>query len=161
MARGTAQGAKPQGCARLLLRAPVWLYRFGLGWLLGRRFLMVEHRGRRTGKPRYAVLEVVRHDHLADSYVVASGWGRKADWYRNVRLTPEVRVTVGVRRFDARALPLPIAEATRELCEYARAHPAAFRALAGVLLGRGDVTCEQVAKLVPVLVLTRRAPPGP
>lgn len=29
----------PRGFQRLLWRAPIWLYRLGLGWLLGHRFL--------------------------------------------------------------------------------------------------------------------------
>ena len=158
MVKGTLSNPRPRGLVRLLLRAPVWLYRLGLGWLLGGRFLMIEHRGRISGEPRYVGVEVVRRDRRADSYVVASGWGRKADWYRNVRVTPEVGVTAGARRRDARAVPLPQAEATRELCTYARAHPAAFATLTRLMLGPREVPCEQVAELVPVLVLVKQQP---
>ncbi|WP_190820398.1 PNPOx family protein [Saccharopolyspora pogona] len=44
---------------RWLARAPIPLYRRGLGWLLGIRIMMLEHRGRRSGQLRYAVLEVL------------------------------------------------------------------------------------------------------
>ncbi len=156
MAKGTIRGSRPRGCMRRLLRLPVWLFRLRLGWLLGRRFLMIEHKGRTSGLRRYVVVEVVRHDRRANSYVVASGWGHKADWYRNIRVTPEVRVTVGVRRFDARAVPLSLAESRRELCAYALAHPVAFAALTRVMLGERDVACEHVAELLPVVVLAKR-----
>ena len=44
---------------RWLVRAPINLYRVGLGFLFGTRLLMLEHVGRRTGARRYVVLEVV------------------------------------------------------------------------------------------------------
>jgi deazaflavin-dependent oxidoreductase (nitroreductase family) len=157
MAKEIQPRSRPRGLARLLLRAPVWLYRLGLGWLLGRRFLMIEHKGRVSGKPRYVVVEVVRHDRRADTYVIASGWGRQADWYRNVRVTPEVRVTAGARRMNARAVVLPQAEATRELCGYAQAHPAAFAALTRFMTGVRNVACEDLVEFVPVVVLVKRS----
>lgn len=157
MAKRMARASKPRGCARLLLRAPVWLYRLRLGWVLGRRFLLIQHTGRRSGKPRFAVVEVVRYDRRADAYVVASGWGRGADWYRNVSVTPEVRLTVGARRFDARAVLLPAAEAAREVCGYARAHPVAFAALARLLFGTSKIGCERVAEQAPLVVFVKPA----
>lgn len=47
---------------RRLVRSPIWLYRHGLGWLLGPRVLMLEHVGRKTGEPRYVCLEVVQRE---------------------------------------------------------------------------------------------------
>src|SRR5690606_12262413 len=44
---------------RSLVRAPIALYKAGLGWLLGSRILMLEHRGRSSGLRRYVCLEVV------------------------------------------------------------------------------------------------------
>lgn len=80
-------------------RLPIWLYRFRLGWLLGQRFLMIEHIGRKSGLPKKTVLEVLRHDKPSDTYYILSGWGKKADWFQNVSKTPEVTVHVGFRRF--------------------------------------------------------------
>ena len=70
----------PHGLMRWLLRAPVWLYRLGLGGLLGDRFLLLTHIGRKSGQLRQNVLEVVEHDEATGAYVIASGWGDKADW---------------------------------------------------------------------------------
>ena len=42
-----------------LFRAPVYLYRWHLGWMLGHRLLLLTHIGRRTGLRRQTVLEVV------------------------------------------------------------------------------------------------------
>ncbi len=39
------------------MRAPIGPYRIGLGGLLGRRFLLLEHVGRRSGLPRHTVID--------------------------------------------------------------------------------------------------------
>ena len=70
--------------SRRLMRAPAWIYRARAGVLFGSRILMLEHVGRKSGVPRYAVLEVVDHP-TPDTYVVASGFGRKAQWFRNIQ----------------------------------------------------------------------------
>lgn len=70
----------PKGLSRLLARLPIHLYRLGLGWLFGRRLMLVNHVGRVTGQRRQVVLEVVEHDADDGSYVVASGWGSDAAW---------------------------------------------------------------------------------
>ena len=41
----------PTGLARLLWRAPIWMYRLHLGRLMGGRFLLLHHTGRVSGKP--------------------------------------------------------------------------------------------------------------
>ena len=67
----------PSGLTRVMLRIPIYLFRLGLGRLFGQRLLLLNHTGRITGKSRHTVLEVVDHDSADDSYVVASGGGRK------------------------------------------------------------------------------------
>jgi F420H(2)-dependent quinone reductase len=69
---------------RWVVRAPVWLYRARLGFVFGSRLLMLEHTGRETGIRRYVVLEAVDHPH-AGTYIVAAGFGDRAQWLRNVR----------------------------------------------------------------------------
>ncbi|MFL7870015.1 MAG: nitroreductase family deazaflavin-dependent oxidoreductase, partial [Anaerolineales bacterium] len=71
----------PSKALRFGLRLPIWLYRLRLGWLLGDRFLMLTHTGRKSGLPRHVVIEVVQHDKETDTYYVVSGWGEKSDWY--------------------------------------------------------------------------------
>ena len=87
----------PTGVRRQLWRLPIWLYRLHLGWLTGGRMMLLRHVGRVTGRERTAVIEVVQHD--ADGYIAASGFGRQADWYRNIQAEP--RVTAG-RKHDAK-----------------------------------------------------------
>lgn len=150
----------PQGLLRLMLRLPIWLYRLRLGWLLDNRFLLLTHVGRKTGLPHQTVVEVVSYDSTDDSYVIASGWGEKSDWFRNIQKTPEVRVQVGRRSFQAHATRLSVAEAEEELLDYARKHPAAFRELAkfmvGDHLGATKEDCNRLAQSIPLVALQRQ-----
>src|SRR5579884_3474468 len=82
--------------SRRLMRAPIWIYKADAGAVFGSRLLMLEHIGRRSGARRYVVLEVVDHP-TPDTYVVASGFGTKAQWFRNIQADPRVRVYAGSR----------------------------------------------------------------
>ena len=123
----------PRGLRAIPWRLPIWLYRLRLGWLLGNHFLLLTHIGRVSGLPRQAVLEVIRYDPEHDTYYVASGFGEKSNWFRNIIKTPEVTIQVGRRRIEAIAERLPVEEAERELVDYARRRPRAFRALTRLL----------------------------
>ncbi|HXT93395.1 MAG TPA: nitroreductase family deazaflavin-dependent oxidoreductase [Trebonia sp.] len=114
---------------RWVVRAPVWLFRARLGFVFGSRMLMLEHKGRKTGVRRYVVLEAVDHP-SPRTYVVASGFGDRAQWLRNVRADPAVRVYTGSRRAaPATARPLTPQETTAALTSYASRHPRAWAAL--------------------------------
>ena len=52
--------------------------------VLGRRFLLLVHTGRKTGKERRNVLEVMGSDPVAEKFFVMTGWGENSDWWRNV-----------------------------------------------------------------------------
>jgi deazaflavin-dependent oxidoreductase (nitroreductase family) len=78
--------------------APRIAYRLGLGWLLGHRVVLLEHRGRTTGRPINTALEVARWDPAARHVLVVAGSGPATDWYRNVLAHPVVRVTIGWER---------------------------------------------------------------
>ena len=119
--------------SRRLMRAPTWIYMARAGALFGSRILMLEHIGRKSGAPRYAVLEVVDHPGPG-VYVVASGFGRKAQWFRNIQANPRVRVHAGShapRRATARVLDQQ--EADRTLAGYRGRHPRAWERFRPVL----------------------------
>lgn len=114
---------------RRFVRAPIHLYRAGLGFLLGQRMLMLEHRGRKSGARRYVVLEVVERP-SSNSYVVASGFGTQAQWYRNVLADPRVGVSVGFTlSTPARAVQLTDEEVASTLQRYQRDRPRTWAAL--------------------------------
>lgn len=147
---------RPRGITRLAFRAPVWLYRLGLGWLLGGRFLELTHTGRKSGKRRHTVLEVVRYDPATGVYIIAAGFGERSDWYRNILNDPHVEVRSGRRHVAATAVPLTPHEAGAVLVEYARAHRRAFRALVRFMGYRVDGTeadTHALGEYVPLLAL--------
>lgn len=118
---------------RWLVRAPVWLYRARLGLLFGTRLLMLEHVGRKTGARRYVVLEVIDRPRRG-TYVVISGFGDRAQWYRNVLANPHVRVYARSHRpAPATARLLPSEQASAALAAYSASHPRAWATLKPVL----------------------------
>jgi deazaflavin-dependent oxidoreductase (nitroreductase family) len=160
MAQGTSKISGPRGLMRLAFRLPIWLYRLGLGWLLGDRLLLLTHIGRKSGQPRQAVIEVVRHDPTSDTYIIASGFGAQVDWFRNIEKNPNVLVQCGAHRREAAAEQLPLAAAADELCGYAQRHPGTFRAITKRLLGQeldgSAESCQRLAADVPVVALRPR-----
>lgn len=109
--------------SRWLVRAPIWLYRARAGAVFGSRLLMLEHIGRKSGVRRYVVLEVVDHP-APDIYVVASGFGANAQWFRNIQANPRVRVYAGSHApAPATARVLNAQEANRVLAAYRSRHP--------------------------------------
>lgn len=146
----------------MAFRAPIALYRAHLGFLLGHRFLMLEHVGRRSGIRRSTVLEVVTE--TDEAVYVAAGWGSKADWLRNVRADPNVVVHLGSRRFASRASIVDMDEAGAVLAAYADRHPKAMGKLAAFMLDDpGTTTREQVERLattIPIVELPTSRPAG-
>lgn len=89
---------------RWFVRAPIGVFRARLGFLFGGRILLLEHRGRKSGKARYVVLETVARP-ASDTVVVASGFGRSAQWFQNLTADPHCRVSIGraIERLPPRA----------------------------------------------------------
>ncbi|WP_030380566.1 MULTISPECIES: nitroreductase family deazaflavin-dependent oxidoreductase [unclassified Streptomyces] len=123
----------PTGWRRVAFRLPIRLYRAGLGPLLGKRFLLLHHTGRKSGLARQVVLEVVSYDKERDTWTVASGFGPTSDWYQNVRLRPDVALQFGRRRVAVTAHFLSAAEGGDVMVDYARRHPRAARRLAQLM----------------------------
>jgi len=135
------------------MRAPIWIFKARAGALLGSRFLMLEHTGRTSGAKRYAVLAVIDHP-AAGVYVVASGFGRKAQWFRNVQADPRVRVYAGShppRRATARVLDQQ--QADRALSDYRSRHPRAWAQLRPVLEATLGVPITETGTPLPLVEL--------
>ena len=115
------------------LRLPILLFRAGVGPLFGRRLLLLHHVGRLTDLDRRVVLEVVAHDPVNESWIVASGFGARADWYQNLRHQPKTVIQIGNRPHAVTALFLSpddgadimagISSGPTASWPYARRHP--------------------------------------
>jgi deazaflavin-dependent oxidoreductase (nitroreductase family) len=142
---------------RLLFRAPVGLYRAKLGFLLGKRFLMLEHVGRKSGETRRTVLEVVFD--TDEATYVAAAWGSKAHWLQNIEANPDVTFHVGAKRYETTAAIVDNSEARDVMAAYAAAHPKALGRLASFMLDDPEDTPEeqaaQVADSIPIVRLPK------
>ena len=125
----------PRGLARMFYRFPIILYRLGLGGLMGKRMLLLEHVGRKSGKRRRAVLEVIRHDPTVGVYYVVSGFGKRSDWLRNIEANPDVRISVEGKSIPAIAALLNRERSAAEILDYAERNPRLIKTLARSLLG--------------------------
>lgn len=147
----------PAGLRRLAYRLPIALYRVRLGWILGSRFLLLEHRGRRSGVLRQTVLEVVRADRDRGQWHVVSAWGDRAQWLRNLREAPRVRIETAGQTFLADAQETPLEEAEEVICAYGLLHPRAVRSVArlvGWKIEATDADLRALASVVRVVRLT-------
>lgn len=149
----------PKGLARLLFRLPIKAYRLRMGWLFGGRLMLVTHTGRKTGKQRQAVIEIVGRQ--GASYLACSGFGTGAAWYRNVLATPEVTIQVGNRNRSATAEPLDEEAGADAMARYALQHPRAARRLCRSLMGfavdGSEADYREVGRRLPFVRFTPRA----
>lgn len=148
---------------RTILRAPRILYRHRLGWMLGHRFLLLEHIGRRTGASHLTVVEVLHYDAGSRRAVVMSGWGLHADWLRNIEANGEVEVTIGRQTYAAEHRLLDEQGAAQVLADYERRNrwlrPIIHRVLSQLAGSRYDGSEESRRSLVrqlPIIAFTPR-----
>ena len=145
----------PGALLRFGLHLPIWIYRLKLGWLFGKRFLMLTHTGRKSGMPHETIIEVVRHNRETDIYYVASGWGERSDWFQNIRKSPKVKVRVGLKQFSATATVVDQASEIEILRTYIQHHPIAFKELSRLFLGerlQADATgARRMAETMPMV----------
>lgn len=85
----------PSPLLRAVLGAPRFIYRIGLGRLLGHRFLELTYGGRTSRKVRRVLLEVARYDAAQRESVVVAAWGDRTEWYRNLLAEPALMAETG------------------------------------------------------------------
>jgi deazaflavin-dependent oxidoreductase (nitroreductase family) len=110
----------PSGLMKWLFKTPILLYRLGLGFVVGRLFMLMTTVGRKSGQPRRTAIEF--HEYKGRKYVF-SGWGTKTDWFRNITAHPHITIQTwrGAESVTARRLT---AEAElAEAFEFAMSNP--------------------------------------
>ncbi|HEX8991750.1 MAG TPA: nitroreductase family deazaflavin-dependent oxidoreductase [Anaerolineales bacterium] len=80
-----------------------FLYRSGLGPVVGHLVLLLTTTGRKSGLPRTTPLQ---YEELDGAIYVGSARGTKANWFRNILANPCIRVRIGSREFEATAEPV-------------------------------------------------------
>lgn len=124
---------RPSPFLARLFGVPAWLYRAGLGWILGRRFLALTHRGRTSGRTYRTVLEVISYDEATGESVVVSAYGTKADWYRNIEAEPALRVQTGRLDYAPGQRFLDVEERARTARRFCDEHPLEAKLMPRVL----------------------------
>ena len=106
------------------------------------------------------LLEVAQDDPGDQSYVVASGWGPRANWYRNILVQPQVSVEVGHRTIPVTAEPLAEEVGAEIFARYASQRPrlATFvlpRVL-GMAVDGSEADFREAGRRMPFVRLTPR-----
>ncbi|MBI9050097.1 MAG: nitroreductase family deazaflavin-dependent oxidoreductase [Anaerolineaceae bacterium] len=89
----------PKALLRLFFRIPVYLYKLRLGWLLGKRFALINHVGRNTGKPHQVVVEIVEREEGTENVIVVAGYGEKSQWYKNLGKQKNTMIQIGNQKY--------------------------------------------------------------
>lgn len=152
--------ARPGPISKQLLRAPTALYGIGAGWLFGHRFLLLTHRGRRSGNRYRTMLEVVAWSSATGEAIVMSGFGPRANWYLNVLAGGAEEVRIARRVFRPEVRRVEGDEAVRAVAEYERrsrlARPlvrAVLSRLAGFPYDGSEEARRRLVVVLPLLAL--------
>ena len=123
------------------MRTPRPLFRHGWGWLLGHTFLLITHKGRKSGKRRETVAMALTYDPGTREAVIFSAWGPNTEWMRNLRAHPALQIQIGRDTYLPEQHFLSEDEAVAVALEFRRRHPWRLRLFA-VILSWGDLSTE-------------------
>jgi deazaflavin-dependent oxidoreductase (nitroreductase family) len=102
-------------------RLMVWLYRHGLGRVIGKMILLLTTTGRKTGLKRITPLQ---YEKIGDAYFLGSAKGSRADWVKNLMNDQSVQIQVGSRRFLGSGQLIDDPEKIADFLEYRlKRHP--------------------------------------
>lgn len=77
------------GWRRAMFKAPLLLWRMGLGPIIGHIMLVITHTGRKSGLPHHTMVEY----HMLDDVKYAPcAFGPRSDWYKNITADPRVTI---------------------------------------------------------------------
>ena len=157
MLRKIGEPAPPKGFKLKLFRAPLYLYRFKLGFLLGERLILLKHWGRKSGKLNEAVIEVIDQDKVNGKIFSASGFGEKSHWFKNILANNSVFVTIRNSEYKAIVRVLSADEATEVLLRYVKAHPRSIKGVArlsGYEMDGSEQDVIEFSKIVKIVEFT-------
>lgn len=158
----TTLSTLPRGVGRLLFRTPIYFYRMGLGGLLNSVHIMIlVTRGRKSGLPRYTPVEYRQH---GSKIYIISGWGERAEWVRNLTVTPSVTAQQGGDSMSACAeIVTNEGEALRVLHLFRRRGPSIYDAIFARITDRAaadELALIEIARRVTIVRLDPQAAPS-
>lgn len=123
---------RPGQLQKFFFKVPVFLHKMGLGgWerLLGAKWMLITHIGRKSGKRYDSMVDVMDYDKANDTFYIEAAYGARADWYKNIQANPVFEAEVGRRKFKARAGALTTEGTGEMLVQFYRSKPAYTRSV--------------------------------
>lgn len=155
------------GVGHWLLKAPSVIYAVRAGRLLGHRFLLLRHLGRRSGRAHSTVLEVLSWDGASREAIVMSGFGPRAQWLRNVLAAGQAEIEIAHERWAASVRALGPSEAAAVFADYERRNRFALplvrrmlARLAGFEYDGSEAARRELAARLPLVAFTADRSPG-
>jgi deazaflavin-dependent oxidoreductase (nitroreductase family) len=136
---------RPGRLALAVMRMPLPLYRSGWGWILDHTFLLIAHRGRKTGKRRETVAMALKYEPERQETIVCSAWGPNSEWIRNLRAHPALQIKIGRESYVPEQRFLSEDESVVVAVDFRRRHPLRSRLLAAIL-GWGDLRSDRAVR---------------
>ena len=136
----------PPGFMIPIFKLPLILYRLGMGWMLGKRFMLLTHVGRRSGKVYRSVLAVLRFDEKTREIQAVSPWS-SSNWFRNIQAAPALEVETGSVRYAPVQRSLSQEEIAALFIEYRDKHPIFSRMVARIPGWNIDSSYEEFLEL--------------
>src|SRR5438132_5443028 len=143
---------------RAFLRTPVLLYRTPLRAMLGWFYVLIDHRGRKSGRVYRTVVDRLHTDRETGEVFVASAWGDKSDWFRNIQAAPSSGVWIGRRRFEPAQRTLEFEEAYEIHRKAKDERPLAIRfglALVNYPFPKTEEDLRELSRFMPVVGFRR------
>ena len=144
------ENARPHAFMIPILKLPLLLYRAGLGWLFGHRFMLLTHIGRRSGKVRRTVLAVLHFDSGTREIMAISAWSA-SDWYKNILTSPALQVETGFTHYAPVHRSLSPEEITTLFEDYRHKHPIFSRIVCRIPGWKWDSSHEELLELANTL----------
>lgn len=123
---------RPSGLLKFFFKVPIFFHKIGFGgWekLIGAQWMLITTTGRKTGKRRENMVDVMDYDKAKDTYYIEAAYGARADWYKNIQSNPIFEAQVGKRKFKARAGALTTNGASEMLIQFYRQKPVYTRSV--------------------------------
>ena len=145
----------PRGWRKMFFKIPVVVARMGFaGWesLFGLEWMLLTTIGRKSGKERYTMVDVLLYDRETDTYFIEVGFGKRSDWYRNIKAHPIFNAQVRRRKFKAMAEELPPDKTGDIMVNFVRRRPAYAKSVMKIA-GITFTTEEELREMAPQWLL--------
>ena len=123
---------RPSGLLKFFFKVPLFMHKLGFGgWerFIGAQWMLLTTIGRKSGKPRQTLVDVMDYDKAKDTYYIEAAYGSHADWFKNIHAKPLFEAQVGRRKFCAQADILTQGDTGEMLVQFFRRKPAYTRSV--------------------------------